>query len=241
MEHRIVGTTTPLLELMLQPGEEIFAESGEVAWVSMAVQLHAGTSIGSHQGGLMAALGRALPGWTVPLTEYTAVGGVGMVAFCAKLPGRILALEIGSESGYMVHRHGLMCATRGVQVAIGFQQRLGVGTFGGTGFRLFRLTGAGRAFVELHGEVVPYDLQPGNTLRVHPGHVAMLQDSVDVNVTTMPGIRNALFGGDGLFLATLTGPGRVWLQSMSLPSLAHSTVHAGEGGEASPAALPERP
>src|SRR5205807_10483488 len=104
----------------------------------------------------------------------------------------------------------------------GWQQKMGAGIFGGTGFRMQRVTGQGLAFVELHGEVVQYDLQPGNTLRVHPGHVAMFEESVDFNVTTMPGIRNALFGGDGLFLATLTGPGRIWLQSLSLPRLAHA-------------------
>jgi uncharacterized protein (AIM24 family) len=95
-----------------------------------------------------------------------------------------------------------------------------------------RLTGQGLAFIEMHGEVVVYDLQPGNTIRVHPGHVAMFQESVQFTVTTMPGIRNALFGGDGLFLAQLTGPGRVWLQSMTLPRLAHALYeympHPGE-------------
>ena len=118
-----------------------------------------------------------------------------------------------------------MCGVPGVQLGVGFQQRLGAGIFGGTGFRMQRLTGHGMAWVELHGEVVHYELQAGNTLRVHPGHVALFEETVDFNVTTMPGIRNALFGGDGLFLATLTGPGKVWLQSMSLPHLAHAIGH----------------
>jgi uncharacterized protein (AIM24 family) len=131
-------------------------------------------------------------------------------------------MEITPTSGYLVHRHGFMCATPGVQFSIGFQQRLGAGVFGGTGFRMQRLQGQGQAWVELNGEVVTYDLQPGNTLRVHPGHVGMYQESVQFNVTTVPGIKNALFGGDGIFLATLTGPGRVWLQSMSMPHLAHA-------------------
>lgn len=225
MEHRIIGTTMPVLELLLQPGEQVFAESGELAWVSWAIQLQTGTSVGGQQGGLMATLGRAFAGATIFMTEYTAAGGMGMVSFCAKLPGQILPLEITPNRGYLVHRHGFMCATRGVQIGMGVQQRLGAGIFGGTGFRMQRLTGQGMAFVEMHGEVVHYDLQPGNTLRVHPGHVAMFEEGVDFNVTTMPGIRNALFGGDGLFLATLTGPGRIWLQSMSLPHLAHAIAH----------------
>jgi uncharacterized protein (TIGR00266 family) len=235
VEHRIVGTTMPVLELMLQPGEQVFAESGELAWISMAVQLQTGTSVGGQQGGFMSMLGRVLSGATIFMTEYAAVGGMGMVAFCAKLPGQIMPLDIQPGRGFMIHRHGFMCATRGVQLGVGFQQRLGAGIFGGTGFRMQRLTGQGKAFVEIHGEMIPYDLQPGNTLRIHPGHVAMFEDSVDFNVTTMPGIRNALFGGDGLFLATLTGPGRIWLQSMSLPHLAHAIAHylphpGGEGG-----------
>ena len=222
MEHRIVGTTMPVLEVMLQPGEQVFAESGELAWISWAIQLRTGTAVGGQQGGFMAVIGRALAGATIFMTEYTAAGGVGMAAFCAKLPGQILPLDIGPGRGYLVHRHGFMCGTHGVQLGVGFQQRLGAGIFGGTGFRMQRLSGQGTAFVEMHGEVVQYDLQAGNTLRIHPGHVAMFEESVDFNVTTMPGIRNALFGGDGLFLATLTGPGRIWLQSMSLPHLAHA-------------------
>ena len=156
------------------------------------------------------------------MTEYTAVGGPGLLTFAAKLPGQVLPVEVTPSSGYMVHRHGFMCGTPGVQFSIGFQQKLGAGVFGGTGFRMQRLTGQGQAWVELNGEVVVYDLQPGNTLRVHPGHVGMYQDGVQFNITTVPGIKNALFGGDGIFLAALTGPGKVWLQSMSMSHLAHA-------------------
>src|SRR5437588_7263361 len=121
-----------------------------------------------------------------------------------------------------VTRDAFMAGTPGVWFRGAFNQSLGAATFAGAGFRMQKLSGQGMAWVEMHGEIVVYDLQPGNTLRVHPGHVAMFQDGVQFNVTTMPGIKNALFGGDGIFLATLTGPGRVWLQSMSLPHLAHA-------------------
>jgi uncharacterized protein (TIGR00266 family) len=225
VEHKITGATMPVLEMTLQPGEMVFAESGELGWISMSIQMRTGTSVGGQQGGLMSVLGRAMAGATLFMTEYTAAGGPGLVAFAAKLPGQILPLEITPQQGYMVHRHGFMCATPGVQIGVGFQQSLGAGIFGGTGFRMQRLTGQGQAFVELSGEVIVYDLQPGNTLRIHPGHVGMFQDTMQFNVTTMPGIRNALFGGDGLFLATLTGPGRIWLQSMTLPHLAHAIAH----------------
>jgi uncharacterized protein (AIM24 family) len=170
------------------------------------------------------------------MTEYTAAGGPGLLSFATKLPGQILPMDITPGSGYLVHRHGFMCATPGVQFSMGFQQRLGTGLLGGTGFRMQRLTGQGKAWVELSGEVVPYDLQPGNTLRVHPGHVGMYQESVQFSITTVPGIKNAFFGGDGIFLASLTGPGRVWLQSMTMQHLAHAIQEylphkqAGAGG-----------
>ena len=222
MEPKIIGTTMPVLELNMQPGDKVFAESGELSWMSMAIQMQTSTSAGGQQGGFLGALGRAVAGGTLFMTEYTAVGGPGLLTFAAKLPGQILPVQVAPNAGFLVHRHGFMCGTPGVQFSIGFQQRLGAGIFGGTGFRMQRLAGQGQAWVELSGEVVTYDLQPGNTLRVHPGHVGMYQDTVQFNITTIPGIKNALFGGDGIFLAALTGPGRVWLQSMTLPHLAHA-------------------
>jgi uncharacterized protein (TIGR00266 family) len=237
MEHKIVGTVMPVLELSLQPGEKVFAESGELSWISMAIQMETGTAVGGQQGGFMAVLGRAMAGGSIFMTEYTAQGGEGLVAFAAKLPGEIHPIEIAADQGYLVHRHGFMCATPGVQFTVGFQQSLGAGIFGGAGFRLQRLTGQGTAFVELHGEVVQYDLQAGNTLRIHPGHVGMFQEGVQFNVTTVPGIKNALFGGGGLILATLTGPGRIWLQSMSMSHLAHAIAQYLPGAEASSGGL----
>ena len=222
MDSKIVGTVMPVLELNMQPNDKVFAESGELSWMSMAIQMQTSTSAGGQQGGFLGALGRAVAGGTFFMTEYTAVGGPGLLAFSAKLPGQILPLEITPGQGYLVHRHGFMCATPGVQFSIGFQQRLGAGVFGGTGFRMQRLVGQGTAWVELHGEVVVYDLQAGNTLRVHPGQVGMYQESVQFNITTVPGIQNMFFGGSGLFLASLTGPGRVWLMSMSMQHLAHA-------------------
>ncbi|HEV2218402.1 MAG TPA: TIGR00266 family protein [Candidatus Dormibacteraeota bacterium] len=222
MEPKIIGTVLPVLELNMQPGDKVFAESGQLSWMSMAIQMQTSTTAGGQSGGLFGALGRAVAGGTLFMTEYTAAGGPGLLTFAAKLPGQILPIDVAPNAGYMVHRHGFMCGTMGVQFSIGFQQRLGAGVFGGTGFRMQRLQGQGQAWVELNGEVVTYDLQAGNTLRVHPGHVGMYQETVQFNITTIPGIKNALFGGDGIFLATLTGPGRVWLQSMSMPHLAHA-------------------
>ncbi len=231
MKANIVGNLMPVLEVSLDPGETLFSESGELGWISMSIQLKTGASVGGQQGGLFGALSRVVAGGTLFMTEYQAVGGPGLAVFAAKLPGQIIPLDLNNQGGYLVHRHGFMAGTLGVQFTIGFQQSLGAGIFGGTGFRLQRLAGQGQAWVELSGEVISYDLEAGNTLRVHPGHVGMFQDTVQFNITTVPGIRNALFGGDGLFLATLTGPGRVWLQSMTLPHLAHAISEYLPGGD----------
>lgn len=222
MQHKIVGTTMPVLEMTLADGDTIFAESGELGWISASIQLRTSTSAGGQSSGLMGILGRAMAGGTLFMTEYTSVGGEGLVAFGARMPGQILELQVQPNRSYLLHRHGFICATPGVQLGIGFQQKLGAGIFGGTGFRMQKLSGQGLAFAELHGEIKVYDLQAGNTLRVHPGHVALFEDTVQFNVTTVPGITNALFGGAGLFLATLTGPGRIWLQSLTLQRFAHA-------------------
>src|SRR5438445_5271345 len=132
MESKIVGTVMPVLELNMQPNDKIFAESGELSWMSMAIQMKTGASVGGQQGGFMGALGRAFAGGTFFMTEYTAVGGPGLLAFAAKLPGQILPMEITpGGTGYMVHRHGLQCATLGEQLSIGIQQRMAAGVSGG--------------------------------------------------------------------------------------------------------------
>ena len=135
-----------------------------------------------------------------------------------------------------MHRHGFIVCEPGVELNVHMQQRLGAGIFGGAGFLLQRLSGTGVAFVEMHGDVVESELGPGDLLRVHPGHVALFDSAVSLELATVPGIRNKLFGGDGLFLAALRGPGKVWLQSITLAGLAHAlqpyivTETAEEGG-----------
>src|SRR5438270_117865 len=168
---------------------------------------------------------------TVTGIKNALFGAGGLFLASLTGPGRVwlqsmtmphLAHEIGPNQGYMVHRHGFMCATPGVQFSICFQQRLGAGVFTGFPYTTLFRSGQGQAWVELHGEVVAYDLQPGNTLRVHPGHVGMYQESVQFNITTFPGIKTAFFGGVRFSLLLRSGPGRVWLQSMTMQHLAHA-------------------
>jgi len=228
VDHKIVGTTMPVLEITLQNGETIIAESGQLSWMSSSIELH--TSTGG--GGILGVFKRVAGGGTLFMTEYTARGAPGMVAFATKVPGHIVQVRIDAGSTYMVHRHGFLCGTPGIQVSAGFQRSLGAGVFGGNGFVLQKLSGTADAWIELDGEVVTYDLAPGESLRVHPGHVGMFEERVGFDITMLRGVRNVLFGGDGLFLAQLTGPGRVWLQSLPLANLAHALApYLGGGGE----------
>jgi uncharacterized protein (TIGR00266 family) len=221
MKHTITGTTIPVLQIGLDPGEIIIAEPGEFAWMSDNVQLHTTTQTAGARG-FFGAIGRALSGGGLFMTEYGAVGGPGLVAFAAKVPGSIHQVDVPPGHAYMIHKHGFLCGTPGVNLQIGFQQQLGAGLFGGNGFIMQRLSGPCTAFVELGGESVVYDLRPGESIQAHPGHVGMFQDTVQFNMVFMRGIRNAIFGADGLFIARLTGPGKVWLQSLTVPNLAHA-------------------
>jgi uncharacterized protein (TIGR00266 family) len=221
VDHRIVGTVLPVLEVTLQDGESVVSEPGELSWLSSAIQLRTSTQMAGSKG-VFGVLKRALAGGGLFMTEYTARGASGYVAFGTKVPGQILPVEVSPGRAYVIHRHGFLCGTPGVELSIAFQRSLGAGIFGGEGFILERLAGTAQAWIELDGEIVTYDLQPGETLRAHPGHVGAFEESVQFNLTTVPGIKNVIFGGDGLFLAALTGPGRVWLQSTPLPSLAHA-------------------
>jgi len=221
MEHRIIGTTMPVLELQMASGESVVAVSGELSWMTQSISMETTTGLGSG-GGLGGLFKRVAGGGSLFMTQYTAVGAPGVLAFATKMPGHILPVELGRGGDYMVHRHGFLCGTEGVQLSVGIQQSLGAGIFGGDGFLLQRITGVGQAWIELDGEVVPYTLAAGESLRVHPGHVGMFDASVNFAITRIRGIRNMLFGGDGIFLAELTGPGRVWLQSLPLSNLAHA-------------------
>jgi len=223
MQHTIVGTTMPVLEFTLEPNESIISEAGELSWMSSAIQLTTHTQFGGG-GGLFGVLKRVAGGGTLFMTEYRAMGGQGQIAFATKVPGHILPVEIGPGREFMIHRHGFLCATPQVQMGVGFQQSLGAGVFGGDGFLLQKVSGQGTAWLELSGEVIMKELRPGENLRVHPGHVGAFESSVSFQISTVPGIKNMIFGGDGLFLASLTGPGKVWLQTLPISKLAHQLM-----------------
>jgi uncharacterized protein (TIGR00266 family) len=222
MQSRILGTTMPVLEFLLDPNEAVISEAGELSWMSSSIQMTTHTQMGGG-GGFFGVLKRVAGGGTLFMTEYRAMGATGEIAFATKVPGHIIPLELGGYE-YLIHRHGFLCATPQVQLGVGFQQSLGAGVFGGDGFLLQKISGYGTAWLELSGEVVVKDLRPGEMLRVHPGHVGAFQASVSFQIMRVPGIKNLIFGGDGLFLAALTGPGRVWLQTLPIAKLAHKLM-----------------
>jgi uncharacterized protein (TIGR00266 family) len=222
MKEQVIGATLPVLEVSLDPGESVVAEVGEFSWMSDSIQMSTGMGGGTGGQGLMGALKRVAGGSSFLFSTYTAQGSAGMIAFAAKLPGSIMPVDLDRGTEYMVHRRGFLAGTPGIQISAGFQQSFTAGVFGGEGFVLQRIGGQGRAWVELAGEVVPYELSAGQSLRVHPGHIGMFEASVAFQVMRVQGITNRYFGGDSHHFGVLSGPGKVWLQSMPLPILAAS-------------------
>ncbi len=223
MKTRITGTTLPVLEVGLEGYDKIVSEPGRFSWMTPSVQLQTSAFAGGAKS-LWGVIGRAVSGGGIFMNEYNTGGAQGMVAFAAKVPGTIMELHVGQGREYFLHRHGFLCATEGIDLQIGFQRSLGAGIFGGEGLILQKLAGQATAWVELGGEIVTYDLAPGESLQVHPGHIGMFESTVNFDITLMRGLKNAIFGGDGLFIARLTGPGKIWLQTMTMPNLAHALL-----------------
>ena len=221
--HRVLGTTLPVLEVQLQPGQSVISQGGEMSWMTPTVTMSTHTS-GAGGAGIAGVFKRAVAGGSIFMSQFTAHDGVGVVAFAAKMPGHIRAINVSANREYMVSRHGFLAATDDVSLNLGFQQKLGVGIFSGNGFVLQRIAGAGVAWIELSGELVTYELAVGESILVHPGHVGLFEATVSLDITMVKGVKNILFGADTLFLAKLTGPGRVHLQSMTLPGLAHAMI-----------------
>ncbi len=204
-----------ILETHLMMGESIYTESGGMAWMKGDIEMKTNT-----RGGLMAGLGRALAGESLFMTSYYCNSGQGMIAFTTEFPGTILDFQLMSGQSLICQRDAFMCAEETVEIGLHFRKKLGSGLFGGEGFILQKITGPGKAFLEIPGEMQTYDLKPQETLLVDPGHIALFEPTVNFEIETVKGIKNVLFSGEGLFLAKLTGSGKVWLQSMPIVNLA---------------------
>ncbi|HUL25202.1 MAG TPA: AIM24 family protein [Streptosporangiaceae bacterium] len=224
MREQIHAAAMPVLSIHLEPGESVVAEVGEFSWMTDAIQMSTGAGAAKPGQRLVGALTPVTGASPPPMSTYTAQGGPGTISFAAKVPGSILPVDVGPGAGYLVHRHGFLAGTPGIEISVGFQRSFRAGIFADKGFVLHRLGGHGRAWAELSGQVVPHELAAGESLRVLPGHVGMFQVSVSFQVVRVPGITNRYFGGDAHYFAELSGPGTVWLQSAPLPQLAASIV-----------------
>ena len=214
MRYEISGTVMQTVSVDLAPGEALFSQTASMAWMTPSIRMDTHTG-----GGILAGLKRAFSGGGFFITEFTA-DAPGHVAFAPRFPGQIVPVELATGQSLVCRKETFLCAEKSVSLDIFFQQRLGAGFFAGEGFILQKVTGPGTVFLDLSGEVVEKNLAPGERLLVHAGHIGMQDTSVSIDIQMLRGFRNVLFGGEGLFLATLEGPGRVWLQSMPIMNLA---------------------
>mgnify|MGYP001362352471 FL=1 len=234
IDYRIYGEEMQYVEIELDPQETAIAESGAFMMMDDGVEMQTIFGDGSKPqqgffGKLMSAGKRLLTGESLFMTAFTNVGqGKKRVSFASPYPGKIIPLDLYLLGGKIVaQKDAFLCAAKGVSVGIEFQRRLGTGLFGGEGFIMQKLEGDGMAFVHAGGHVFERELQPGELLRVDTGCVVAYTQTIDYDIQFVGGIKNTLFGGEGLFFATLRGPGKVWLQTLPISRLAGRILQYG--------------
>ena len=215
MQYQIAGEPLPVVTCQLAAGETMVTERGSMSWMTPNMRMETTTN-----GGLGKAFGRLLAGEALFQNRYTAQGGPGLTAFASSFPGSIRAFEIGPGKELVVQKSGFLAAEAGVELSVFFQKKLGSGFFGGEGFIMQKLSGQGIAFAEFDGHVVEYELAAGQSLVVDTGYIAAMDATCSMDIVTVPGVKNALFGGEGLFNTVVSGPGHIWLQTMPISSVA---------------------
>ncbi len=215
MKYEILGDNLPVVVCRLNDGEAMFNEGGSMSWMSPNMKMETTTN-----GGAGKALGRMFAGEKLFQNVYTAMNGEGMIAFSSSFPGSIKAFEITPDNEIVLQKKAFLAGETGVELSVHLNKKLGVGFFGGEGFIMQKVSGNGIVFAEFDGHVVEYTLQENEQLVVDTGHVAAIDMSVTMDIKMVEGAKNIFFGGEGLFLTTLTGPGRVWLQTMPLSNVA---------------------
>lgn len=214
MQYQIIGEPLPVVECQLAQGESMITERGSMCWMSPNIRMETGA------GGFSRALGRMFSGEAMFQNTYTAEYGSGMISFASSFPGSIRAIDIAPGREIVVQKSGFLASEMGVELSVFFQKKLGTGFFGGEGFILQRLSGQGTAFVEIDGCAVEYDLAPGQQMVVDTGHLAMCDATCSIDIQSVKGVKNVLFGGEGLFNTVVTGPGKIVLQTMPITSFA---------------------
>ena len=216
MRYNITGEPMPVVICDVEANESMITEKGSMVWMSPNMDMQ------TSAGGIGKAFGRMFSGESMFQNIYTARGGPGMIAFASSFPGSIRAVEITPARPIVVQKSGFLASEKGVELSVFFQKKATAGFFGGEGFILQKLSGYGTAFLEIDGSAVEYNLQPGQQIVVDTGNLAMLDATCSVDVQTVKGVKNVLFGGEGLFNTVVTGPGRVVLQTMPINNFAAS-------------------
>ena len=216
MKYEIKGGDFPVVICTLENGEKMITESGSMAWMSPNMEMQ------THGGGLGRMFSRALSGESMFQNHYTARGGPGLIAFASSFPGEVRAVEIAPGRDMIVQKRAFLACESGVDLSVHVNQRMGTGFFGGEGFIMQRLSGSGTAFLEIDGSLMEYILKPGQSIVVNTGCLAAMDSTVHMDIRQVTGAKNIFLGGEGLFNTVLTGPGRVWLQTMPIQNIANA-------------------
>ena len=207
MKYQIQGETLPVVICELEAGERMITEGGAMSWMSPNMKMET-----TSNGGIGKAFGRAFSGEKMFQNIYTAQGGPGMIAFASSFPGSIRAFEVSSGQDMIFQKSAFLASEAGVQLSMHFRKKLGAGFFGGEGFIMQKVSGEGIVFAEFDGHVIEYELEAGQQIVIDTGHLAAMSATCSMDIQSVPGVKNMLFGGEGLFNTVITGPGKVWLQ-----------------------------
>ncbi len=218
MQYRIEGTPLPVVICNVEPGETLITEKGAMSWMSPNMKME------TNAGGFGKALGRMFSGESIFLNRYSAQGGPGEIAFAASFPGSIKAYDIAPGREIVAQKSSFLASEAGVELSVFFQKKIGSGLFGGEGFIMQKLSGHGTAFLEIDGSVVEYELGSGQSIIVDTGYLAAMDATCSIEIVTVPGLKNMVFGGEGVFNTVIHGPGKVLLQTMPINSVAGALI-----------------
>ena len=215
MKYEIKGGNLPVVICRLEAGEKMITEKGSMSWMSPNMEMDTNTG-----GGIGKALGRMFTGESMFQNTYTAKGGEGMIAFASSFPGSIVPFEIGPGKEMIVQKSGFLASESTVELSVHMQKKLGAGFFGGEGFIMQKLSGNGTAFVEFDGAVIEYDLAAGQSMVLDTGYLAAMESSCKMEIQQVAGLKNKLLGGEGFFNTVVSGPGKIWIQTMPISNVA---------------------
>ena len=217
IRYEIEGGNLPVVICYPESGQALCTESGAMSWMSPNMQMNTNTG-----GGVKKAFGRLFSGESLFMNEYTAQGGPGMIAFASSFPGSIIPYEVTEGNAIIVQKSGFLAMEKGLNLSLFFQKRIGKGLFGGEGFIMQKVSGNGLVFIEIDGYCKEYNLGPGESIIIDTGYLAAMSESCTMDIQTIKGAKNIFFGGEGLFNTIITGPGKVYLQSMPIINTAQS-------------------